>query len=144
MQTCRERGMKATHQRIEIFRELAASGAHPDAETVYQAVSQRVPSISRDTVYRTLATLEAEGFVRKINPLFERARYDANLDHHHHFICTVCGSVTDFCSERLDNLPIPASVEALGEIDSAHVQVQGICAACAHNRKPTQPPAGVL
>lgn len=139
VQTCRQRGMKITHQRMEIFHELAASTAHPDAEAVFQAVSKRVPSISRDTVYRTLSTLEAEGLVRKVQPLVESARYDANLDRHHHFTCTVCGLVSDFYSEALDNLPIPKSVEALGQIDSAQVEVRGICSACTRRKEKTQP-----
>jgi Fur family peroxide stress response transcriptional regulator len=49
VETCREKGLKATHQRMEIFRELAGSEAHPDAEAVYQNVRQRVPAISRDS-----------------------------------------------------------------------------------------------
>jgi Fur family transcriptional regulator, peroxide stress response regulator len=139
IQTCRRGGMKITHQRTEIFQELAASEAHPDAETIFQAVSNRVPSISRDTVYRTLSTLEAEGLIRKVQPLVESARYDANLDHHHHFICTVCGMVSDFYSEALDRLPIPRSLESLGVIDSAQVQVRGICSACMHRKTKARP-----
>jgi Fur family peroxide stress response transcriptional regulator len=138
VRTCRQRGLKITHQRMEIFRELAASAAHPDAETVFQAVSQRVPSISRDTVYRTLATLEAEGLVRKVEPLFESARYDANLDRHHHFVCTVCGLVSDFYSDELDRLPIPRSLESMGVIDSAQVQVRGTCLACVNRKTKTR------
>jgi len=138
IQTCRNRGMKVTHQRMEIFRELAASAEHPDAETVYQRVSERVPSISRDTVYRTLSTLETEGLVRKVEPLFDSARYDANLDRHHHFICTECGMVRDFYSEALDDLPIPPTVKTFGEIESAQVEVRGICSACAQRNGTTQ------
>jgi len=142
VRTCRQRGMKVTHQRREVFRELAASAKHPDAETLYQRACKRVPGISRDTVYRTLSTLETAGLIRKVEPLFERARYDANLDHHHHFICTVCGMVSDFYSEALDHLPIPTSVEALGEIDSAHVQVRGTCSICANRKKRTRRRSG--
>jgi len=138
VRTCRRRGLKITHQRMEIFQELAASPAHPDAETVFQAVSRRVPSISRDTVYRTLTTLEAEGLVRKVEPLFESARYDANLDRHHHFVCTVCGMVSDFYSEELDRLPIPKALESVGAIDSAQVQVRGTCLACMNRTTKTR------
>ena len=138
VQTCRRRGLKVTHQRMEIFRELAASVEHPDAETVYQKVVERVPSISRDTVYRTLATLESEGLIRKVSPLVESARYDANLDRHHHFICTVCGMVRDFYSEDLDDLPIPPAVKTLGKIESAQVQVRGICSVCVQGQGKTR------
>jgi len=135
---CRRQGLKITHQRMEIFRELAASPVHPDAETVFQAVRRRVPSISRDTVYRSLATLEAEDLVRKVEPLFERARYDANLDRHHHFVCMVCGLVSDFYSEALDRLPIPKTLESVGVIDSAQVQVRGTCRACMNRTTETR------
>lgn len=138
VRACRQHGMKVTHQRMEIFGELAASTEHPDAETVYQKVRQRVAGISRDTVYRTLSTLEAEGLIRKVEPLFERARYDANLDRHHHFICTMCGMVKDFYSDALDGLPIPRSVEAWGKIDSTLVEVRGTCSACTEGQAKTR------
>ena len=37
----REAGLKLTHQRLEIFRELAATEEHPDAETIFRAVQQQ-------------------------------------------------------------------------------------------------------
>ena len=47
-------GVRVTHQRLEIFREVASSTAHPDAETVFRGVRDRLPTVSLDTVYRTL------------------------------------------------------------------------------------------
>ena len=134
IETCRRQGLKVTHQRMEIFRELAVSRTHPDAEAVFRAVAGRVPSISRDTVYRTLSTLEAEGLIRKVEPVFESVRYDANLDPHHHFVCTTCGAIHDFYSEDLDRLTIPPSVKALGQIDSAQVQIRGVCSVCVDRK----------
>jgi Fur family peroxide stress response transcriptional regulator len=134
-ETCQACGLKATHQRMEVFRELAGAEDHPDAETIYQRVRRRVPAISRDTVYRTLATLEEQGLVHKAEILASRGRYDANTDRHHHFVCIECGMVRDFYSETLDDLPIPKSVKSLGRVESTHVQVRGVCAACAKNRR---------
>ena len=132
--TCREKGLKATHQRMEVFRELVSSAAHPDAEGVYQKVRLRVPAISRDTVYRTLATLEDHGLIRRAEALSGSTRFDANTDRHHHFICTVCGDIKDFYSQSLNDLPIPKSVKSFGSIESAQVQVRGVCAACARRK----------
>lgn len=129
-QTCRRIGMKVTHQRAEIFREAAGSDEHLDAEMIYQQVRQRVTGISRDTVYRTLATLEDQGLIRKAEVLGGSARFDANLDQHHHFVCTACGGVRDFCSEALNDLPIPDAARALGSIESAQVHIRGVCTAC--------------
>ena len=128
---CSERGIKVTPQRLEIFREVASTTEHPDAETIYQGVSQRVPAISRDTVYRTLATLEEQGLVHKAEMLSGKARYDANVERHHHFVCHQCGRVYDFYSDALNELPVPKSVKTLGHVESSHVQLRGICARCA-------------
>lgn len=129
--TCRSQGMKVTHQRMEVFRELAGTDEHPDAESIYQNVRRQVPAISRDTVYRTLASLEDQGLVRRAEVLFGRGRYDANMDRHHHFVCTRCGLVRDFYSEALNDLPIPKDAASLGRIESSHVELRGICSACA-------------
>jgi Fur family peroxide stress response transcriptional regulator len=132
---CRQNGLKLTHQRTEVFRELAGTDTHPDAETIYQAVRRRVPAISRDTVYRTLATLEEQGLVRKAEILASKGRYDANVDRHHHFICTKCGLVRDFYCEEMDHLAIPRAVVSLGRVHSSHVQLRGTCAACAARKR---------
>jgi Fur family peroxide stress response transcriptional regulator len=135
VQACRQHGMKVTHQRMEVFRELAGTEEHPDAEALYQSVRRRVPAISRDTVYRTLASLEEQGIVRKAEILFNKARYDANMDCHHHFVCTECGLVRDFYSDALNELPIPKTVTSLGRVESTHVQLRGVCSACAGRKR---------
>jgi Fur family transcriptional regulator, peroxide stress response regulator len=134
-ETCQANGLKITHQRTEVFHELAGTEDHPDAETIYQNVRRRVPAISRDTVYRTLATLEEHGLIRKAEILSSRGRYDANTERHHHFICTECGRVRDFYSDKLDELPIPKSVATLGRVESSHVQLRGTCSTCARGKK---------
>ena len=81
----REAGLKITHQRLEIFRELAGTEEHPDAETIFRAVQLRMPTVSLDTVYRTLWMLHDLGLVKTLGPQRHGVRFDANLDRHHHF-----------------------------------------------------------
>lgn len=128
---CRNRGLKVTHQRVEIYRALAESSAHPDAETVFKQVRMSVRAISVDTVYRTLAWLTENGFAFPAGAGVGPTRYDANMQPHHHFVCRRCGRVQDFFCPSLDALPVPSVVGELGRVESAHVQVLGICAACA-------------
>jgi len=54
---CREAGLKVTPQRIAIYRELLQTDEHPSAEMLYEKVKKTFPSISLDTVNRTLLTL---------------------------------------------------------------------------------------
>lgn len=127
----RQAGVKLTHQRLEIFRAVASSIDHPSADAVYRTVQPAMPTVSLDTVYRTLWLLTDLGLLSTLGPRQDSVRFDANLQHHHHYRCVRCGLVRDFESAELNALRIPDSVSHFGRIVSAHVEVQGVCAQCA-------------
>jgi len=127
---CRQQGVKATHQRTEILRELACSDEHPDAETILARVRQRIPAISVDTIYRTLRLLEERGVIARVSSMRDRARYDANTDRHHHFVCTECGMIGDFYSAAVDRFPVPREVSEIGSVEGVYVELRGICRNC--------------
>jgi len=128
----RQAGVKLTHQRLEIFREVAASLEHPSAEAVMKALQPRMPTVSLDTVYRTLWLLHDLGLVSTLGPRRESVRFDANLEQHHHYVCVRCGLARDFESKDLNVLRIPESVKELGSIVGTHVEVRGVCSRCAN------------
>jgi len=128
-------GVKLTHQRLEIFQELARSLDHPDADTIYRSVRKRIPTISLDTVYRTLWLLLDLGLINTLGPSRERTRFDANIEFHHHFVCSVCGKTRDFYSKELDSLKVPRSVKSFGHVTTTHVEVRGVCLACVGKKK---------
>lgn len=132
----REAGIKLTHQRLEIFRELAASEDHPDAESLFRAVRERVPTVSLDTVYRTLWLLHDFGLVATLGPRRDGIRFDVNVEPHHHYVCVRCGLVRDFESDELNALRVPDSAKALGGILQTRVEVRGICAKCQQEQEP--------
>ena len=127
----RAAGVKLTHQRLEIFRELAGSLEHPGAESVFRAVRRRVPTMSIDTVYRTLWMLNDLGLITTLGPRRESVRFDANLEQHHHYVCVRCGLVRDFESGGLGALRLPAALQELGRILTTQVEVRGVCSRCA-------------
>ena len=129
--TAKEKGLKLTHQRLEIFREVAASLEHPDAEAIYKALYPRLPTVSLDTVYRTLWLLNDLGLVATLGPRRESVRFDANMMPHHHYVCVRCGLARDFESDELGSLSVPESVKGFGSVISRHVEVRGICEKCA-------------
>jgi Fur family transcriptional regulator, peroxide stress response regulator len=124
-------GAKLTPQRLGVLVEVAHSAEHPDAEAVYRGVKQRLPSISLDTVYRTLWLLTDLGLIATLGPHRERVRFDGNTTPHHHFICLKCGRAEDFYSPECDQLSVPESVRALGAVQSTHVEFRGLCKRCA-------------
>ena len=130
-QVCRSAGVKLTHQRMEIFREVAQTADHPDAETVCQGVRKRIPTISLDTVYRTLWLLSDLGVITTLGSPRERTRFDANLRRHHHFVCRRCGLTRDFFSNMFDELRLPQSVKTIGSVETTHLEARGVCRKCA-------------
>jgi Fur family peroxide stress response transcriptional regulator len=140
--SCKQAGVKLTHQRLEIFREVAASLDHPDAEMVFRAVQARMPTVSLDTVYRTLWLLSDLGFVTPLGPRRESVRFDANLAQHHHYVCMRCGLTRDFESLALDAIRIPAAVQDLGSVVAMQVEVRGFCATCVKAKIAEAPTKG--
>lgn len=126
----RDSGRSITHQRTEIFREVAESGDHPDAEAVFTGVRKRMPTVSLDTVYRTMWTLDEMGLISAFSPHRGRVRFDADTRPHHHFVCTACGAVEDVNSRSFDELELPPEVSRIGEVVTTHVQFRGLCFRC--------------
>jgi Fur family transcriptional regulator, peroxide stress response regulator len=138
LEICRRQGVKATHQRTEILRELAGSEEHPDAETILTRVRQRVPAISVDTIYRTLRLLEDSGVIARVGSMRDRARFDANTDRHHHFVCTECEMIGDFYSDAMDQFPVPQEVSEMGSVEGVYVELRGICRKCKQKAMKTE------
>lgn len=123
-------GMRLTRQRLEIIREIAATEEHPDVETIYSRVRQKVPSVSLDTVYRTLSALYECGTVNRMMVATGSARYDPDVSRHHHFICAECGAVVDVISSERDAFRSSDCASAIGIVERVEVYFRGICKKC--------------
>ncbi len=141
-EACRRAGLRMTHQRLELFRELVGSPGHPSAEELHQRLRERIPTLSLDTVYRTLATFEALGLVRRISSPDHVARYDANPSPHHHLVCVRCRSIEDFSWPAVDELELPPRAAGWGLVQGVRAEVWGVCSACRQraNRPVRLPP----
>ena len=127
----RKAGVKLTHQRLEIFREVASSLEHPAVEAVFHAVQARIPTMSLDTVYRTLWMLEELGLITTLGPRRGAVRFDANLQPHHHFVCVRCGLTRDFENPAFDALGVPSVVKQYGGVVGTRVELRGVCRNCS-------------
>lgn len=135
IRACRKAGLKATHQRMEIYRELAQTEDHPDAETIFKRVRKRIPAISFDTVYRTLRAFQENDIISRLGSLSDRSRFDANMRKHHHFVCRKCGLVRDFYSAAFNTLSPPAEAKALGVPQTLQVEIRGLCKTCGRKAR---------
>ena len=129
-EVCRKEGLKITHQRLEVFKELLHSQDHPSVEKLYRRLLRKLPTISLDTVYRTLTTLEKHGLVTRVQTQESQARFEGRIDNHHHVICKKCGKITDFNWELLDAASLPDEIAKWGRIEQKNITLYGLCQEC--------------
>lgn len=137
--TCKSAGLKVTQQRLEIYRALLESSDHPSAESLYRRLENRLPTLSLDTVYRTLATFEKYNLVHRLETKESQARFEPLGVRHHHFLCDRCGSVVDFFWPEFDTVVLPPTLDRIGTIERKNVVLYGRCAACLAAEKQTDP-----
>ena len=127
---CRERGMNVTPQRMAIYRALLESVDHPTPEALHERVRASMPSLSLATIYKALDTLGELGLVQEVSVAGAGKRYDANVERHHHLVCTRCKQVSDHYDPQLDALRPPRRLAGF-VAHSVSVQLLGLCASCA-------------
>ena len=137
-QAARENGIKVTHQRLSIYRILITIENHPSAEEIYDRLKKKMPTVSLDTVYRTLWMLANLGFINTVSQDRGSIRFDGKTDNHHHFYCIRCRMLRDFTNKELSMLNIPNEAKQYGKAISLQVEVQGICDIC--KKKENQSP----
>ena len=134
-QRVRDADLVYTKGRRELV-ELLAGLSRP--ATMPELVEQR-PKLTLSSMYRNMTDLEAVGVVQKVIGTDEHTRYELAEDligHHHHSICTNCGSIDDFVVSASTERSLAAALErALSESGfrpTGHrLDAVGICANCA-------------
>lgn len=129
-QACRSRNLRVTPQRLEIFSELARATDHPTVEKLHQRLLQRMPTLSLDTVYRTLATFVDLGLVNKVETVENQAHFEAFVRQHHHLICEKCGIIIDFDWPLIDQAELPEAAREAGDFERKSLIAYGTCRHC--------------
>ena len=127
----RERGLRATSQRLVMHRLLRERNRHLTAEELLAETSSRLPGVSLPTVYSTLELFEEMGVVRRVNGGGGTLLWDTRADDHHHLVCRRCGRVEDI-DTPFDLSSARRSAKRAGFMpDRAEVVVSGLCSDCA-------------
>ena len=127
---CKNAGLKVTHQRTAVYGMLAATESHPTPEEVYSQIRQNLPTVSLATVYKILDLFHKYGFLRKVSTEGQVARYDANVDPHHHVICTQCGTIKDIVQESEARIALTQPEVSDFAITHCDVIYHGLCKGC--------------
>jgi len=129
---CAAAGLPVTTQRRAVMEILVGRRDHPTADQIFGAVAERVPDVSRATVYRALDTLTELGLLQRVAHPGSSVRFDGNTNPHHHFLCSRCGAIEDLPLDAVrghDELAFVGSPTL--QADEIGIQVRGLCGRCS-------------
>lgn len=129
--------LRVTAPRLAVLAEVEAH-QHATAESIRQAVRDRLGTVSTQAVYDVLHALTRARILRRIEPTGSAGRYEVYRgDNHHHVVCRACGAIHDVpCA--VGRAPcLDASNDHGFAIEAAEVIYWGTCPACqAKNSAP--------
>ena len=128
----RQRGYKLTPQRRAVIGAIAISRDHVTPAEIHDRVRPEHPGIGLVTVYRTLDILAGLGLICEVHSGGNCRSYLMRRpsEHHHHLICSDCGTVADFTECDLSELQNKLSVRTGFAIDGHLLEFSGRCRGC--------------
>ena len=123
-------GRRQTRQRTWVHRVIREAPGPLTVPEIHEVVKKEMPQTGIATVYRAVKLLLEAHWIQSVNMPTGETRYEsADLGHHHHFQCELCGEVVDIhhCPMNIPkNMELPG-----GYILHAHeITLYGICPAC--------------
>ena len=116
-----------TKQRAVILEVIRSDMCHHTADEIFALAKEKLPGISRATVYNNLKTLENQKLIRRITGDSLSDRYDNSYIPHGHMICEDCGQVRDFNLMGFDK----QLSDAIGsDFSSYELKVRYLCDEC--------------
>lgn len=128
----RDRHLPVTRQRDVVATAIFAQERHLSVEELHRLVQDGGHRIGAATVYRVLDVLVQSGLVHAHDFGEGFKRYEAirSRGQHGHLICSRCGSVTEFSTERFERLlPIVADENEF-QHQRHRVEIHGLCREC--------------
>jgi Fur family ferric uptake transcriptional regulator len=130
----RQKGLKHSRQREVIAQAFFEMGGHVPVDELVARVREQDPRVSVATVYRTMKLLAECGLAVPRQFGDGQTRYEPATrrhgDAHDHLICTGCGAIVEFESERIAALQLRVARRHGFEIEHRRVELYGRCAAC--------------
>jgi len=116
----------------ELVVDLLQTYAKPfSLRELHLLVLERFPRTAFSTIYRVISRLEAEGKVERVDWRERGSRYEwAELPHHHHIVCGICGRSVDVDDADLgfSEARIRAATGFL--VNHHSIELEGICPGC--------------
>ncbi len=126
----RERGFRATPQRLAICEFVLSTKEHPTVDQVYQVVQKKHPTLSLATVYQTLHLLTEIGMLQELGFGDGISRYDPNNSPHINIVCKNCGKIQDYESESVRRFLSAIAMELKSTLIGQHLEIYTCCDHC--------------
>ena len=129
----RQHGYKITSQRRKILAAITSVNEHMTTAEIYIKVCQDDPSVGLVTIYRTLEILAELGLICEVHVGGNCRSYLMRrpVEHHHHLVCSECGTVIDFTDCDLSGLENKLSKDTHFEISGHILEFIGRCRGCS-------------
>ena len=128
-----KKDLKLTSQRRSILKEAIQAKGHFSAEELLSLSKKADQTISKATVYRTLALLKESKILEEQDfgdgkKLYERAQ---GRKHHDHFVCVKCGKIIEFENDHIEKLQDSEAAKCHFKIVYHSLKLFGFCKSCA-------------
>jgi Fur family ferric uptake transcriptional regulator len=121
-------GLRVTPKRVALIEALQRAHSPQTAEELHAKMDADLV-----TVYRNLQNLVEAGVVSEVRFKDAVVRYELAHGHHHHIVCTSCGTIEELegCeTSPLERQALNAS-EKFSRINEHSLEFFGLCKACA-------------
>ncbi|MBT3362692.1 MAG: transcriptional repressor [Chloroflexi bacterium] len=134
----KSRGYRLTPQRNAILSAVTASHDHLTPTAIHEKVRREHKNIGLVTVYRTIELLAELGLICEVHSGGNCHSYLLRRpdQHHHHLICSGCGTVADFTSCDLSDMEQKVSRQTGFDINSHLLEFMGLCRSCQKDDRP--------
>ena len=122
--------LKRTRQREVILEAFLDRGGHISSEELHQVIRESNPGIGYTTVYRTMKLLVDAGLADERHFDDGLARYESCSQHHDHLVCTGCGKIVEFESEKIETAQSAIAKEQGFTLERHRHELYGKCSDC--------------
>jgi Fur family ferric uptake transcriptional regulator len=128
-----EKGFRLTVGRLKLLSLLEHAGKPLSIQNIVSAWKGKLPDTA--TLYRSLTDLSSAGIIRRIdlNTGIAHFEYTPDRPHHHHVVCTGCGSIEEIEECSVDSLQKKILREStqFTKILTHNLEFFGECKKCA-------------
>jgi len=131
----KSKGLLYTQPRELILKEATSTVWHFSADELTSQMHKNGITISRATIYRTLASMKEAGILNSVDFGHGHIHYEAKKTkkYHEHITCKKCGAICEIQIEDLAKVINNGAAKAKFKHIEYAIRISGICKNCSKN-----------